>query len=116
MSPNGRKGQSGVRFLSFRKPFRSKARPGRLRILQRVPVPSPQGAAKRWDSGFPNRQRRAVWQHPGDFSTDFPHFRELRHRVELMPGLELHVASTASVFVRRVAAEVAERYRASASG
>ncbi|MBP6834986.1 MAG: MerR family transcriptional regulator [Deltaproteobacteria bacterium] len=37
-------------------------------------------------------------------------------RVELMPGLELHVASTASAFVRRVAAEVAERYRASASG
>jgi len=37
-------------------------------------------------------------------------------RVELLPGLELHVASTASAFVRRVAAEVAERYRASASG
>ncbi len=37
-------------------------------------------------------------------------------RLELLPGLELHVASTASAFVRRVAAEVAERYRASASG
>jgi len=37
-------------------------------------------------------------------------------RVELLPGLELHVASTASAFVRRIAAEVAERYRASASG
>lgn len=37
-------------------------------------------------------------------------------RVELLPGLELHVAASASAFVRRVAAEVAERYRASASG
>lgn len=37
-------------------------------------------------------------------------------RVELLPGLELHVAVSASAFVRRVAAEVAERYRASASG
>lgn len=37
-------------------------------------------------------------------------------RVELMQGLELHVASTASAFVRRIAAEVAERYRASSQG
>jgi DNA-binding transcriptional MerR regulator len=36
-------------------------------------------------------------------------------RVELLPGLELHVASAASPFVRRVADEVIARYRASAS-
>jgi DNA-binding transcriptional MerR regulator len=35
--------------------------------------------------------------------------------VELLPGLELHVASAASAFVRRIADEVIARYRASAS-
>ena len=37
-------------------------------------------------------------------------------RVELLPGLELHVATGASEFVVRVAAEVIARYRAVASG
>ena len=35
-------------------------------------------------------------------------------RVELLPGLELHLAASASDFVRRVAEEVVARYRAAA--
>ncbi|MDO9018222.1 MAG: MerR family transcriptional regulator [Deltaproteobacteria bacterium] len=35
-------------------------------------------------------------------------------RVELLPGLELHIAMSASAFVRRIADEVVARYRAAA--
>ena len=38
----------------------------------------------------------------------------LWQRVELLPGMELHVVSSASAFVRRIADEVIDRYRAAA--
>ena len=43
-------------------------------------------------------------------TSDVPHWQ----RVELLPGLELHVVSSASAFVRRIADEVIDRYRAAA--